>query len=254
MPPTSIQSVLAETVLSSKLPEESIRLRVHQIHRDVLAHSRYIREANFKVIHPQDLEYLFGVYDDRFFGGQCRRALEKRRIAFRLSRRMTKVAGSTARFRTRTGEVSYEIAIGSSILFDGFGQERRVTVCGLECESRLEALQRIFEHEMVHLTEQLCWETSNCAAARFQDIAGRLFLHRAHTHNLITTRERAAQSGIRVGSRVNFVFEGRRLAGRVNRITKRATVLVEDAEGTKYSDGLRYKTYYVPLAGLGLES
>jgi hypothetical protein len=35
--------------------------------------------------------------------------------------------------------------------------------------------------------------------------------------------------------------------GLVNRITKRATVLVEDAEGQKYSDGLRYKTYYVPI-------
>jgi hypothetical protein len=45
-------------------------------------------------------------------------------------------------------------------------------------------------------------------------------------------------------------FEGRRLTGRVNRITKRATVLVEDSEGQKYSDGLRYKTYYVPIADL----
>ena len=51
------------------------------------------------------------------------------------------------------------------MLFDGFGDaDRRVSVCGLECENRLQALQRIFEHEMVHLIEQLCWEHSNWGA------------------------------------------------------------------------------------------
>jgi hypothetical protein len=141
------------------------------------------------------------------------------------------------------------------MLFEGFREtDRRITVCGVDCGNRLEALQRIFEHELVHLIELLCWESSNCAAPRFQDIAGRLFLHRAHTHSLITRRERAADTGIRPGSRVIFEFEGLRLKGRVNRITKRATVLVEDATGQKYSDGLRYKTYYVPITRLVADS
>ena len=139
------------------------------------------------------------------------------------------------------------------MLFDGFGeQDREITVCGLPCANRLEALQRIFEHEMVHLIEQLCWQNSNCSAPRFQDIAHRHFLHRAHTHQLITRRERAAQSGIRVGSRVTFEFEGSRSTGRVNRLTKRATVLVEDAEGERFSDGGRYRRYYVPIVHLRL--
>ena len=125
-----------------------------------------------------------------------------------------------------------------------------MSACGLECESRLDALQRIFEHEMVHLVERLCWGDSDCAAPRFQGIAARLFLHRAHTHSLITRRERAAESGIRVGSRVSFTFEGRELTGRVNRVTQRVTVLVEDAAGEEYSDGLRYTRYYVPIARL----
>ncbi len=38
----------------------------------------------------------------------------------------------------------------------------------------------------------------------------------------------------------------------MNRITKRATVLVEDPDGMKFSDGLRYRTYYVPIACLDL--
>jgi hypothetical protein len=63
----------------------------------------------------------------------------------------------------------------------------------------------------------------------------------------VTRGERAANAGIRTGTHVGFLFEGKRLEGRVNRITTRATVLVEDAEGQPFSDGRRYKTYYVPL-------
>lgn len=237
-----------ESALSLHLPEELIRQRLQEIHHDVLAQSRYVREANFRAIHPHDLEFLFKAYDERFFGGQCRPALNGRNLEFRLSPRMTKAGGKTTRYRSRTGEVSFEISIASSMIFDGFGEaDRNVTVCGLPSHNRLEALQRIFEHEMVHLAEHLCWDGSDCSAARFQEIAGRLFLHRAHTHNLVTRKERAAEAGIHIGSRVTFLFEGRRLTGRVNRITKRASVLVEDADGVLYSDGRRYKTYYVPL-------
>jgi hypothetical protein len=49
---------------------------------------------------------------------------------------------------------------------------------------------------------------------------------------------------------VTFLFEGRPLTGRVNRLTKRATVLVEDPEGESFSDGLRYRRYYVPIVHL----
>ena len=244
-------SAFAEALLSLKPSEELILSRVHQIHQDVLARSPHIRQANFTTIHPRDLEFLFVAYDECFLTGLCQPALEGRKLSFRLSPRMTRTGGMTTRYRARNGEVSFEIAIAISILFDGFGDtDRRITVCGFECQDRLEALQRIFEHEMVHLAEQLCWGCSDCTAVRFQDIAGRLFLHRAHTHDLITRKERAAQSGIRLGSRVAFTFEGRRLTGRVNRITKRATVLVEDPAGRKYSNGLRYKTYYVPITWL----
>lgn len=251
MAPPSARIALANALLSLKPSEELVLSRVYQIHQDVLARSPQIRQPNFTSIHLRDLEFLFAAYDERFLAGLCRSALDGRKVRFRLSPRMTKTGGMTTRYRARNGEVSYEIAIAISMLFDGFVEtDRRIMVCGLECQDRLEALQRIFEHEMVHLAEQLCWGSSNCTAARFQDVAARLFLHRAHTHELITRRERAAESGIRLGSHVTFTFEGRRLTGRVNRITKRATVLVEDFEGVKYSDGLRYKTYYVPIRRL----
>ena len=251
MTPASARNALADAVLSFHSSAETIQQHVREIHHWVLKHSRYIRVANYTRIHPEDLECLFAAYDRVFFSGLCRRALDGRQLHFRLSPRMTKAGGTTARLLTASGKTFYEITVVSSMLFEGFGQmDRRITVCGLACDNRLEALQRIFEHEMVHLIEQLCWQCSNCAAPRFQDIARRLFLHRAHTHKLITRRERAAQSGIRVGSRVRFLFEGRVLAGRVNRLTKRATVLVEDPEGEGVSDGRRYRKYYVPIVHL----
>jgi len=245
---------LAEILLASHPPEESVLENQRAIFHQVLSGAPYIRQPNFTSIHRRDLEFLFAAYDARFLQGLCRIALGGRKLAFRWSPRMTRAGGKTSKYRTRDGESRYEIAIASSILFDGFRQsDRRATVCGRECDNRLEALQRIFEHELVHLAEMLCWERSDCAAARFQDIARRLFLHRTNTHELITRRERAADSGIQPGARVAFTFEGRRLVGRVNRITKRASVLVADPEGIRFSDGRRYKTYYVPIALLEAE-
>jgi hypothetical protein len=239
---------LADLAFRSNLPEPAIRDRVRAIEHALLSKSRCIRAANFTSIDSQDLALLFDAYDTRFFDGECQRAWDGRDLAFRLSTRMTKAGGKTTRFRTNSGDVFFEIAIACGLLFDGFSsKDRTVTVCGMECNTRLEALQRIFEHELVHLIEHLCWGHSNCAASRFQTIAGGHFQHRAHTHQLITRNERAARAGIRLGAQVGFLFEGRRLQGRVNRITRRATVLVEDAEGQPFSDGRRYKTYYVPI-------
>jgi hypothetical protein len=50
-----------------------------------------------------------------------------------------------------------------------------------------------------------------------------------------------------VGDRVSFELEGGRHIGLVNRITRRATVLVENPGGRPFSDGKRYLTFYVPL-------
>ena len=210
-------------------------------------------EPDFKRIHEDDLEYLFAAYDDRFLAGLCGRTLGPSRLRFRLSERMTRVGGKTTRIAAPGGAALFEIAVATTILFDGFGKDdREVTVCGLRCANRLEALQRIFEHELVHLAEWLCWDASHCGRTRFQGIARRLFLHRAHTHQLITRAERAARAGIGVGTRVTFEYGGRRLTGRVNRITKRATVLVEDPRAARWSDGRRYTRYYVPLGQLRL--
>jgi len=239
---------LAVAIADFREPEAIIHAGLQDIHSEVLRRSKHIRRPNFTSIHTSDLEFLFQAYDERFFADHCRRALNGSPIRFRLSRRMTSAGGTTKRFLLGNGGAGYEIAIATTLVFDNFSNgDRPITVCGIECHTRLEALQRIFEHELIHLTEQVCWQKSDCSAARFQNIAARYFLHRAHTHTMVTPKERAASAGFHIGSHVSFIFEGRQLMGRVNRVTKRATVLVEDPSGVAFSDGQRYKTYYVPL-------
>ena len=250
---TPAKQNLAEALLSVEPASLLGPPMARQIHADMLTKSTHINQPHFRTIHINDLQFLFHAYDAHFLDGRCGRALESAPLTFRLAKRMTKTAGTTTRFRARDGRVRYEIAIATSLLFDGFGPaDREVTVCGLPVADRLEALQRVFEHEFVHLCENLSWGDSNCSEGRFQSIATALFGHKSHKHALITRGERAAEIGIRPGSRVTFLHEGQRMLGVVNRVTKRATVLVEDSSGRRFSDGRYYLTYYVPLRGLSL--
>ena len=221
------------------------------IGRALLARSPHVGTPDFTTIHPDDLAFLLDTYDRQFLSGLVRRQLGDGRLSFRLSSRMTRTGGQTIRRTRSAGGADYEIAVSTFILLDGFGDgDSDVSVGGLPCANRLEALQRIMEHEIVHLVEFLCVGHSNCREKPFQDLARRLFGHRTNTHELITRRQRAAQDGILVGSLVTFARRGRQLTGRVNRITKRATVLVEDPGGSRYSDGRMYAKYYVPLSDL----
>ena len=232
--------------------DDRIRAWTAEIGRQLLARSGWIDEPNFTAINRNDLEILFRAYDRRFLGDFVRERLAEGELSFRLSKRMTHAAGKTSYRRGPHGSARYEIAISTEMLFHGFDEEEApVDVVGLPCANRLEALQRVFEHELVHLVEFLGTGTSNCRASPFQELAHHLFRHRHHTHTLVTRRARAAEHGIHIGSLVSFIHRGRYLEGRVDRITKRATVFVEDPEGQWYADGRSYTKYYVPLDELG---
>ena len=242
---------LSRILLVSDPEPAKIRRWTRDIGHRLLRASPYASEPNFTRLHTDDLSFLFAAYDARFLDGLCGKLLGPSGLSFRLSDRMTRAGGKTTRRRLPDGTTHFEIAVATSILFDGFRtSDPEVTVGGLPCHDRLGALQRLFEHELVHLAEWLCWDESHCNRERFQGIAARLFGHRAHTHELVTRSARAAKLGIGVGTRVSFRYQGRRLQGRVNRITKRATVLVGDPNGELWSDGHRYVRYYVPLREL----
>lgn len=225
----------------------------------VLSKSKVMRNDNFQVTTDADLQRMAELYDYKFFDGHCLAIARSQGIEFRWSKRMTSNGGKTVRYvqpnrRDNTHSTRYEIVLSATLLFQTFGDlERPVRVTGLLCKNRLQAMQRILEHEMIHLVEMLVWEDSCCAATRFQTIARRMFGHTEHKHNLITQQERASEKfNVRVGSNVQFNLDGIRYTGVVNRITRRATVLVIDPRGQLYGDGKRYRKFYVPLSHLEL--
>jgi uncharacterized protein (DUF433 family) len=246
-------------IVAIRYATEEIQQKTQVIYAATLRESRHIRAGNFDAIAAEDVERLFHSYDEAFFDGLFPRLLKQEDVGgltFRISPTMTSAGGKTKyrhhQVRSEGGArtvTTYELAVSAPLLFQTFREEgRAATVVGLPCADRLEALQRIVEHEMIHLLELLVWRDSSCSRERFQRLASNVFAHAASKHQLVTQYEIAHQEyGIKVGDRVTFVFEGVRRTGVVNRITKRVTVLVEDPRGTRYSNGKHYLKFYVPL-------
>jgi hypothetical protein len=256
--PTLSPAEVARRLAARRYPAEEVALRARAVYEAVLRQSPRITAGNFTAAATSDLALLFELYDAHFFAGDLGRLVRVSGapLSFTLSGRMTRSAGLTKRYapRARPGQPPpppsrFEISLSSALLFQTFQDvERTVRVNGLVCKDRLEAAQRVFEHELVHLSEMLVWGTSNCEAARFRDLAWNLFAHTQTRHDLVTQQERArAKFDVRVGDRVSFLYEGVRHAGVVSRITRRATVLVEDPRGRPHTDGKRYLKYYIPL-------
>ena len=89
---------------------------------------------------------------------------------------------------------------------------------------------------------------SSCSADRFRNLVWNYFTHPETRHDLVTQQERAkTKFDIHVGDRVAFEFEGTKHIGIINRITRRATVLVESPNGVAYGDGKKYLKFYIPL-------
>lgn len=216
--------------------------------------SRVMQGKNFANVGVDDLQRMILLYDREFFDGRLIPAVKSEGFSVSWSSRMTSNAGKTVTAfpNGARGKRKFEIVLSSTLLFQTFRDvQRPIMVTGMQCHNRLEAMQRITEHELVHLLEMFVWNDSSCGRDRFQSIANRMFLHTQHNHQLITQTERAAKRfAVRVGSTVQFDHNGQTLTGRVNRITRRATVLVPDPNGEPFEDGGRYVRFYVPLEHL----
>lgn len=275
---------ISQKVLTFRLPAAEIQARQRRIHGEVLQLSRSMDTANFSRLDTDDLRRMTMLYDREFFDAKLLGTIGRQRLTFGLSSRMTRIAGKLvthyptpnstnrkskhngtfagvptgarpAKHPDREGKVDnrqFEMVLSSTLLFHAFDDvDRPITVTGLRCKNRLEAMQRVCEHELVHLLEMFFWNDSSCSQCRFQDIASRFFGHTEHSHDLITQRERAARNfDVRVGAFVRFRHEGKWIRGWVNRITRRATVLVEDPRGERFTDGKHYVRFYVPIEQL----
>ncbi len=191
---------LGRLVSQRQLEETEIQKRTTEIGRSVLSGSRVMKSANFTSTTAADLQRMAELYDAMFFDSQLLTLAREHSMVFRWSSRMTSAGGKTIRSvhrakGRRQTKISFEIALSATLLFQTFGDlERPIRVTGQVCENRLQAMQRVLEHELIHLAEMLVWDDSNCAQGRFQSIAHRMFGHTEHKHELVTQLERAARS------------------------------------------------------------
>jgi hypothetical protein len=250
---TSDHRRLGDWALEARISAEDRARRQASVFHQTLQLSTTLDGPNFRKIALADLQRMSLLIDEFFFDGRLLPLARREGLRFKLSQRMTKTAGRTTMFHAANGQRRhYEVTLSTTLLFQTFlDVHRPIAVTGLICHSRLEAMQRVVEHELLHLLELMVWNQSACHLPQFQKMAGGLFGHRSHQHELITQTERAADRyGVRLGARVAFHVDGQRIIGIVNRITRRATVLVPDPAGEPFSDGRRYRRYYVPLAAL----
>lgn len=224
---------------------------------------------NFQNIGQHHLKRIYELIDQKYFNKLITSILksESRVLTFRLSGKMTQRAGQL--FTDKDTPFHHELSVSSFLIFEAFSggnstASRPVSVNGLVCYDRVHCLLRIVEHEIVHLL--FCCDSIGRAMGlvdskgdykepfhgpTFQLAVKRFFGHTDWQHTLVTRDEVAfIQQGIEVGALVSFQNDGKTLQGKVNRVQKRVTVLVQDnmnKEARLFSDGNKYLKYYVPL-------
>lgn len=204
-------------------------------------------------ITPDDLALLFQLYDSVFLEGYFQQSFPGR-VRFSLSTRMTRAAAKThyprnlAKLPPQEQEFEIRVALPFFLHYNHLKREKHVN--GIKSKDALDALQLVFEHEMVHLMELRCYGKSSCNGERFKNLARQLFGHTESYHHLPTIAEIAVtRFGFQAGSQVRFSHEGREHTGFIAAVTKRATVMVPDKDGL-YQDkaGQRFHKWYVPLS------
>ena len=239
-------------LIKQKSNTEDIVKRRKNIARLLMKESENIKSGAISTVSTLDLRLLFALYDRIFLGDWFKKNF-KGELKFSLSRRMTRSAGSTRCPKNiaelAPHELVLEIRIGVDFLFNYGLIEGPKPVCGVDTDTSLQALQLVFEHELCHVIEYICFHKSNCSGGRFKTIANNLYGHTASHHNLPTYKQIAKQKFVlNIGDSVSLTFKGKKLKGILHNINKRATVLVSDKTGS-FTDkqGKRYAKYYVPL-------
>ncbi len=229
-----------------KFAPEEITQKVKTIFNGILNASKSVTSPNFTSISDFDVGKLFKLYDEQFFNNFFWDNY-RQKLNFKISTRMTKSAGKLTYYKQNQ---SFLISLSTNLLFQTFKNENRtIKVNGFICTNRLEAAMHVLEHEIIHLSEWIVYKNSNCSHARFRSLAKNIFGHTDVTHQLVVGSEYAQISyDLNIGDTVSFQFDGIEMKGIIARITKRATVMVEDGRG-QYMDkaGKRYVKYYIPL-------
>lgn len=239
-------------ILQLKYTGQEIDNKRAQVSQLLLHRSSHVKSPDITTIGNRDLRLLFEIYDEVFFGNWFKECFPGT-LSFSFSRRMTKSAGKTYYPRNadpaRPGDLMIEVKISIELIFAYGAIDKANQVGGIPTQSSLEALQVVFEHELIHVIEFIHFQNSSCKQTRFKSLVFNLFGHMESYHCLPTRQEIAREKlGLTVGERVVFPLEGKMMEGQLHAIHKRGVVMVPDNKGA-YADkqGQRYTKYYVPL-------
>ncbi len=247
---TGNRDIMKDIILTT-YPCGEIKRKREQVRSFLLQRSTVIKGVDLAQLSSNDLELMFELYDQVFIEGWIQRNYSGR-MQFSISRKMTNSAGKTVCLRndsSKPDSTVIEVRISQQILSNYGMVEGADMVGGIKTGSRLEALQLIFEHELIHVIEFICFGESSCKQSRFKTMADNLFGHKENYHQLPTNKQIAQQRlGLSPGSAVAFPYQDRKLEGILCSIRKRASVMVSDKNG-RYCDkeGQRYSKYLVPL-------
>lgn len=202
-------------------------------------------------IQSETLSRMLALYDVQFFGGWIRKKYPS--LSVTLSSRLTSSAGKFLCRKGPFGRITQaEIRMSSDFLLRL--DKGPFELNGLSVATAQEAFLVVFEHELCHAAEMVLYGSTG-HSQRFLALARGLFGHTATRHKLPTRRQEAVSSGLIVGGRASFPYQGQTITGTITYIGKSATVMVP-SKGGEYRDsrGRRYTKYRVPPEKLTPES
>ncbi len=205
---------------------------------------------HMELVTVNNIEHLIKLYDSYILDNYLSIVIPNG-IRVSVSNRMTSSGGKT--IYTKAGkESNYEIRLSLKILQASISGNFKKRICGIEGKDLIDTLMLIIEHELCHVLEFSFYGDSSCKGIRFKALAWKIFRHSTSYHEISINNESntAHSEDIKIerGQKVGFSYKGTRLEGIVWNINKRATVMVEDKNGTyKDSNGIKYTKWYVPI-------
>lgn len=132
-------------------PEEIEKKR--KVVTNLLLESTFDKK-NFTTLSNKQLEDMFKIYDKIFFDGQLRRKLksEGSSLEFQVSASKGHSVAGSCRMIPSGKVCDFVIKISKHMFLEKFRSENEtLRANGLLCTNRLECLQIVFEHELVHM-------------------------------------------------------------------------------------------------------
>ena len=190
--------------------------------RNIFSKQYKVRLSNLVT---KDLRYLFNLYDDVYFSGEYKRMIKstntRLQFGFLPGTDVMGLHSYTSSGNTCKLSIS---RVGISKLFSN--NEKRLWVNGLNVRDRLEALQVVFEHEMVHMYMVLRGWSNKIKSGKgkmyysshgklFQELAKRFFLHTDYRHALTNGESTGhlTKDRCKVGMNVIFTFKHKKCKG-----------------------------------------